>query len=483
GGLLAWLGLESPSVPLRIAAVVIGLLAAIGGLLVAAAALVAWDAVTKLAAHKFGICPGSGEPEPGYPKPLSDWIEDNLDEIAFGKPAVDPLTFGDLWGVGPDGDRNAPADNPALRRINLEVVTTNLNQGRPYRLPVDIEHLYFDPAELADVLSPRLLKFMAAHARPATNERNQHLHDLAARRGLIPLPLPADLPVAVAIRLSLSFPALIAAVPLWGFDFTWASPGYDGEKEEPRPTRCWFSDGGITSNFPIHFFDGPIPRWPTFGFNLTPFHPHFPRQKVEALNIWLPNGNGDGLQETWNNPKPGARPLGLLTWFLFQVVQTMQNWRDNLQLRIPGFRDRVAQIHQSPDEGGPNLNMRECDILALAARGRIAARILAERFGDSPPPQTVLNWNNHAWVRLRTAMGLLETHLAKIQTAYAQKEGLESYEQLIAAPPAYHFTRPVDAAVMLGELETLAEKWASFGGLLGENVPRPPAELRTMPKV
>ncbi|HEY1250818.1 MAG TPA: hypothetical protein VGH97_06485, partial [Thermoanaerobaculia bacterium] len=47
GGLLAWLGLESPSVPLRIAAVVIGLLAAIGGLLVAAAALVAWDAVTK----------------------------------------------------------------------------------------------------------------------------------------------------------------------------------------------------------------------------------------------------------------------------------------------------------------------------------------------------------------------------------------------------------------------------------------------------
>src|SRR5262249_21062493 len=146
--------------------------------------------------------------------------------------------------------------------------------------------------------------------------------------------------------------------------------------------------------------------------------------------------------------------------------------------------DRVAQVHQAPDEGGLNLNMKDKDILALAARGRIAAQILAERFGDSPPPHVVLNWNNHAWVRLRTAMGLLETHLAKIETAYAQKEGLRSYRQLIAnPPPAYPFTRPADAAVMLDELDTLAQKWATFGGLLGEDVPRPPAELRTMPKV
>src|SRR5262249_33240725 len=186
--------------------------------------------------------------------------------------------------------------------------------------------------------------------------------------------------------------------------------------------------------------------------------------------------NGDGLQETWNNPKPDAKPLGLLAWFLFQVVETMQNWRDNLQLRIPGFRDRVAQIHQAPDEGGLNLNMERENILALSQRRRIAAQVRAGGFGGSPPPQTVLNWSNHAWVRLRTAMGLLETHLAKIQTAYAQKEGLRSYEQLVASPPpAYHFTRPVDAAVMLGELEALAEKWGTFGGLLAQDAPRPPA--------
>jgi len=503
GALLFVLGVQSASVPLRIAAIVVGILAALIGFAVVAVALVAVDAVTNLPKHKFGMCPGSGQPVAGYPPPLSDWIEQNLDAIAFGSdssgaPAAggarppgyapgDPLTFGDLWGIGPDGNRLAPAADSSLRRINLEVITTNLNQGRPYRLPVDAEHLYFHPKELADVFSSRLIAFMVARARPAT-DRSERLHAIAAKHGLIPLPLPADLPVAVAVRLSLSFPLLIGAVPLWGFDFTYAVTNYEGRKQEPRPTRCWFSDGGITSNFPIHFFDGPIPRWPTFGFNLTPFHPNFPRQPKdrEALNVWLPNGNGDGLQETWNNPPEDrkCRALADLSWFLFQVVGTMQNWRDNLQLRIPGFRDRVAQVHQEDDEGGLNLTMDHPTITALSTRGRIAAQILAERFGNAPPPQTVLTWNNHAWVRLRTAMGLLETHLAKIEKAYAQKEGLKSYAQLIATPPpAYHFVNPVDAAVMLGELDAFARRWGAFGGLLGTNVPHPLAELRTMPKV
>jgi predicted acylesterase/phospholipase RssA len=501
GVLLVVLGRHVPNDALRIAAIVVGILAALIGFAVAAAALVAWDAITKLPKHKFGMCPGSGEPIFGYPPPLSDWIEQNLDAIAFGSdssgPAAagglrppgyapdDPLTFGDLWGIGPDGDRRAPAVDSSLRKINLEVITTNLNQGRPYRLPVDAEHLYFDPNELADVFSSRLIAFLVAHARPAT-EHSARLHAIAAAKGLIPLPLPADLPVAFAIRLSLSFPLLIGAVPLWGFDFTYAAPDYEGKKEDPLPTRCWFSDGGITSNFPIHFFDGPIPRWPTFGFNLTPFHPRFPPQPKsrEALNVWLPNGNGDGLQETWDNPPDDGTSLAKLSWFLFQVVGTMQNWRDNLQLRIPGFRDRVAQVHQSPDEGGINLNMQKPIIDALSDRGRIAAQILAERFSNAPPPQAALTWDNHAWVRLRTAMGLLETHLAKIERAYRQKEGLKSYSQLIAAPPpAYHFADPLEAAVMLGELDALARRWGTFGGLLEENLPHPLAELRTMPKV
>jgi hypothetical protein len=35
-----------------------------------------------------------------------------------------------------------------------------------------------------------------------------------------------------------------------------------------EPRLCWFSDGGISSNFPLHMFDAPLPRWPTFAINL-----------------------------------------------------------------------------------------------------------------------------------------------------------------------------------------------------------------------
>jgi hypothetical protein len=36
---------------------------------------------------------------------------------------------------------------------------------------------------------------------------------------------------------------------------------------------------------------------------------------------------------------------------------------------------------------------------------------------------------------------------------------------------------------MLGELDAFARRWGTFGGQLGENVPHPLADLRTMPKI
>jgi hypothetical protein len=65
--------------------------------------------------------------------------------------------------------------------------------------------------------------------------------------------------------MSLSFPILLSAVPLYAANF----------EREPRSgkfplERCWFSDGGLTSKFPIHFFDTPLPDRPTFGINLVP---------------------------------------------------------------------------------------------------------------------------------------------------------------------------------------------------------------------
>src|SRR5262249_24285439 len=176
-----------------------------------------------------------------------------------------------------------------------------------YRLPIESERLYFDPKELSALFSERVIAFVKRRSH-ASLGREGRLDASAARSGLVPLRSPADLPVVVAGRLSLSFPILISAVPLWGFDFSYAAKDDRVERGEPRLSRCWFSDGGLTSNFPIHFFDGPIPRWPTFAFNLTPFHPRFAYDPHdETKNVWLPRTNGEGLTENSSKPPEGGR--------------------------------------------------------------------------------------------------------------------------------------------------------------------------------
>jgi len=491
----AWRAADTASI--RAGVLILSLLPLALGVSVPVVIAVFLDLIRATSRNQFGLCTGHGPAVAADdPPPLTDWLEDSLDGIAFGtspggsraseRPAGyepgDPLTFADLWGARTAEDARRLAADASGRRINLEVITTNLTQGRPYRLPFESERLYFDPRELSALFSKRVVEFLERRSR-ARLGREGRLDAAAERRGLLPLPSPADLPVVVAVRLSLSFPILISAVPLWGFDFSWAAKDEHGDRGEPKLSRCWFSDGGLTSNFPIHFFDGPIPRWPTFAFNLTPFHPRFaydPRD--ERNNVWLPRTNGEGLTENWSNPPEGGRTSELF-WFLGRIVDTMQNWRDNIQLKVPGYRDRIAQIHLRDEEGGLNLTMPREVIAALSERGGYAARLLAERFSDDPPPGTVLTWDNHCWVRLRSMMGLLEHHVARIERAYAQKEGRRSYAQIAEHPPSYHFSDPAAARVMLAELDELAAGWARAPGELSSGAPRPAPELRIMPRV
>ena len=74
------------------------------------------------------------------------------------------------------------------------------------------------------------------------------------------------LPLIVGARMSLSFPLLISGVPLWTRDFTLLE-----EAERNKLRRCLFSDGGLSSNFPIHFFDRLMPNSPTFAISLDEF--------------------------------------------------------------------------------------------------------------------------------------------------------------------------------------------------------------------
>ena len=51
------------------------------------------------------------------------------------------------------------------------------------------------------------------------------------------------------------------------FEELYQTPSWLGKPCQEKSV-VWFSDGGICSNFPLHLFDSPLPRWPTFGLNL-----------------------------------------------------------------------------------------------------------------------------------------------------------------------------------------------------------------------
>ena len=107
-----------------------------------------------------------------------------------------PLTFGDLRAHG----------------IDLQVMTTCLSMARPFRLPFrdddqvrENNQFHFREDEFARLFPRRVVVWMRAHQRPGEDER----HD-----GYLRMPMPDDLPVIVAVRMSLSFPLLLSAVPL-----------------------------------------------------------------------------------------------------------------------------------------------------------------------------------------------------------------------------------------------------------------------------
>ena len=187
--------------------------------------------------------------------------------------------------------------------------------------------------------------------------------------------------------MSLSLPGLICAVPLYS-----QAPRESGQS---GPVPQWFSDGGITSNFPIHFFDSLLPRWPTFGLNLQPFPPGpGPEQPV-----YIPPQDTTTSTEQWV-------PIESAFAFGGSILDTFLGWRDTMQSALPGFRGRIAQVRQQPWEGGSNLFMRRDTIKGLAERGRSAGVALRDRFvgGDGEVRGGQTQTDRYRWIRMRLAM-------------------------------------------------------------------------------
>lgn len=403
--------------------------------------------------------------------PLTVWLHETLQLLAGGGDRrKEPLTFGDLWNAPAGADaasgvtrqsREASDPDPVTREraIDLRVMTTCVSQGRPYTFPLpedETTSLYFREEDMRRLFPPDVVEHLVRHARHPAGEdeasgRAGQAEGDAADDELLRLPAMENLPILVPLRMSLSFPLLLEAVPL----YTRAEKrvpaadarcpdreGSAGDTGSSSATfrRVWFSDGGLCSNFPVHLFDGPLPTRPTFAINLGDdlnVRHLDPAAAPPACFVRVPGRNGEGKEERVLEPRPG-KPAGL-AWFLGALLDTSRNWNDHTQLRTPGFRDRVAQVSLLKDEGGMNLRMTGVQIERLARRGQAAAELLIERFfPDEEGYEHRTTWQNHVWVRHRTGMLLLEERLEALLAAVEHHHPLQtSIEHLHEKPPSF----------------------------------------------
>ena len=391
--------------------------------------------------NNYGLCKGAATTADGNKaQGLTDWLHEGIQRSAGLKATDPPLTFRDLWNAprypGDLPRRCRASDPPERRSIDLQMITTNVTHGRPYRLPIAdrTSRLFFRPEELEGYFPAPVLKALTDAARPYAPEgppgREPDPHEATAL-GLHELP-SADMPLVVAARLSLSFPILFSAVPLWAID-------YEAPRGERTLRRCLFTDGGVASNFPIHLFDAAVPSWPTFGFWLDRRKPY--DYGVGRNDVWLPEyldqGRGDGWYRTDPDampvqPKPpppacngepiassiltvknefGDGPLGRLIGLLTGIVLGAKDWRDNTTMRLPHMRNRIIRMMLLPDEGGLHIGMPRRQILDMAARyGITAGREFVARFVDKqgkPAPA----WREQRWVRFNLLINGLRERL------------------------------------------------------------------------
>jgi predicted acylesterase/phospholipase RssA len=470
---IAWAFRDGFGIAFGLLVALVGLTAAIGWRLLK---LVKVDLVTA----DFGLCPGIRQ-SPSSPEGFTDWLARLIDEAAGRTVGDKPLTFGDLANR-PDG------------KIGLAMMTTSLMEKRPYTLPMehhghpspvedhghpsrmedrgnplpkeDHSPFVFEKSEWAKLFPERIMNYLVAECKPfsqASEDGAKYYY----------FPSRSQLPLVVGARMSLSFPGLISAVPLWRRDFTLAT---DDEKNKLR--RCLFSDGGLSSNFPIHFFDRMLPGRPTFAISLD----EYDEKRNQHGSVWLPKSAGSGVEIP-------IIPFQGVIGFLMRLVDSAKDWQDNLQGTLPGYRERIAHVVLKPEEGGLNLAMDQKTIERLAGYGQEAGEILRSEF----------DLDQHKWRRFLVAMARMEETLDDIATAYkGGQDGSEAFAKFLdrhakflasLASHANHSGSYRQSAAIMNlllvrgqELASRGADWRTRPKIRDGHIPRPPTDLRISPK-
>ena len=324
----------------------------------------------------FGLCPGTSQP--GFDKPaLSDWLHEHIQRCAGRSTDDPPLTFADLK----DADDDA-------RSVALQLMTTDVSSGRPVRLPLpDDNPFWFSAEEIGKLVPAAVANWMRDQAGKPETIGGRELYKAPG----------AAMPVLLATRMSLAVPGLLSSVPF-----------YEPRQDVRRGyAEHWFSDGAITSNFPVHFFDALLPGHPTFGLDLMGAPDPELAEVVDDASenptlrhVYLPSHPVDLEPLRW----AGIQGFG---GFVAQVLDTGLNWRDTMQMEMTGFRERVCHIRLDADEGGLNLSMDEDAVRGLMMRGAYAGESFAG-----------FSFVTHRFTRYLMLMQMLEAELKRARDRF-----------------------------------------------------------------
>lgn len=452
----------------------------------------------------LGLCSGKTMRKSADAPALTEWLHDVLQSLS-GKASSEPLLFDDLWAAP-----RYPGEPATETAISLQMITTGVSHHEPRTLPFTDATFWFLREEFDLLFPEQVVDAMVAVAGAP---------DRVGDKDYYRLPGKGRMPVLVAMRMSLSFPLLISAVPLHepvarrtrrpdiegealgdGDDTTEASLSQSTDSlatggEAPVSSIesfriCWFSDGGVASNFPLHLFDAPLPRWPTFAINLVypqgddsappieSLEPLNARDKAEAA-VWLPLHNNRGWQRSYSSI---ARPLALaeMSGFIFGIISTMQNWRDLLQSRAPGQRDRIVHVSLDATEGGMNLDMSQDILDSISLKGTAAGERLYQ-----------FSFDNHVWVRWRNVASGLQRYTIRIAASTDVAPPIPAYEAAFSTvrtgtpPPVSYKFRSTDAEAgsrkLFADLVSHGKDWADLGPDLSDGTPRPLPQMQITP--
>lgn len=429
------------------------------------------DATHALVRNDYGLCDGISRERGSSHPSLVEWLHQLIQDIGGRRPTDKPITFADLW-TAPQGPRETlnTRDAPSLHSIDLQMIAANLTTGSPVILPQRDSDppLYFRSCEMRKLFPGEVVDFLEStspvYAGPLRTNGNRVCKcEHAGGHACLFRQLPrAELPIVVAARISFGFPLLFSAVPLWRLD-------QDCSGSVMR--RCLFSDGSVCSSFPMTLFDSAIPPWPTFGITLS-----VDERQTELTSAAIPHVS-EPSKEKWHLFDDAVEEPQKLAGFLDAIVTTIRGWSDATIARLPGVRERVAELRVKPGIGGLNLYMSRDEINALGLAGADAARLLIERFGKpSEADGTAAGWNEHRWIRFnllresltRTLSGLSWSTNMRLLGRPIQEQIRSAMEHPALNADPDSLLLPAEAAVLKGALEAILEAERTLSTLNGD---------------